>query len=212
MTTQIADPLEQLDKSLSVTIRCRFYAASRVEGRDRRIGWVVSMASAYTIIIAAMPYLIKLPPDACSLLNLAVIALSVITLVSSLLAASRRDAVNAEKYHRSALELNEVRRILQTERYEAHAKNARIPLQRCLELQQLYGAVLQKYSINHEDIDFRRQQLEWSHELPWLTSWGKAKIKVYLFIFDNLTLIVMIALTAVCGWLVFGYALPLRLR
>ena len=212
MTNEIADPLEHLDKSLCYTARSRFNAAKRLERRDRRIGWVVSMASAYTIIIAATPYVIRLPADASNLLNLAVIAFSIVTLVSSLLVASRHDAVNAEQHHRSGLELNEVRRKLASERYEAEATNTPIPKEKRVEFQQMYADVLQKYSVNHADIDFKRQQLEWSHELPWLNGWMKVKIWVCLLISDNLTPIVMIALTALCVWLVFIYALPLRLR
>ena len=83
---------------------------------------------------------------------------------------------------------------------------------KCLEFQQMFDATLQKYSVNHEDIDFKRQQLEWSHELPWLNRWMKVKIWVSLLISDNVTPMVMIALTVLCAWLVFIYALPLRLR
>jgi hypothetical protein len=211
MTNVIPDPLDQLDKSLCYTTRCRFNAATRLEKRDRRIGWVVSMASAYTIIIAVLPYLIKLPADTSGLLNLVVVAFSIVTLVSSLLAASRRDSVNAEQHHRSGLELNEVRRKLTTERHDAEAQKTPISKTQRLELQQKYNDVLQKYSVNHEDIDFKRQQLEWSHELPWLNPCMKLKIWVYLAISDNLILFVMAGLTLFFLWLVFIYALPLRL-
>ena len=214
MTNQIVDPFEQLDKSLCVTARSRFNAAKRLERRDRLAGWVVSMASAYTIIIAAMPYFIKLPADASNLLNLAVIALSIVTLVSSLLVASRRDAVNAEQHHRSALELNQTRRELSTKRYEAQeSKNAIQEPERIL-FQNRYNDILQKYSINHEDIDFRRQQLEWSHELPWLNDSRvkKMKIWVYLQISDQIFPTIMVILTVFCIWLTIIYALPLRLR
>ncbi len=212
MTNVIPDPLEQLDKGLCYTARSRFNAAKRLEKRDGLIGWVVSMASAYTIIIAALPYLIKLPSDAANLLNLVVITFSIVTLVSSLLVASRRDAVNAEQHHRSGLELNEVRRKLATERYEAEAKSVPVSKERRLEFQKMYDDVLQKYSVNHEDIDFKRQQLEWSHELPWLNRWMKVRIWVCLKISDNLIGIVMTVLTLFFLWLVFLYALPLRLR
>jgi hypothetical protein len=211
MTNVIPDPLDQLNKSLCYTARSRFNAAKRLEKRDRSIGWVVSMASAYTIIVAVLPYLVKLPPNAADLLNLVVIAFSIVTLVSSLLVASRRDSVNAEQHHRSGLELNEVRRKLTTERYEAATNNKSISKAKRLEFQKMYDDVLQKYSVNHEEIDFKRQQLEWSHELSWLTSFEKAKIWIYLKVADNVISIVMFGLTCFFIWLVFFYALPLRL-
>jgi hypothetical protein len=211
MTNVPPDPLDQLDKSLCYTARSRFNAAKRLEKRDHQIGWVVSMASAYTIIVSVFPYIVKLPQNVTDFLNLVVVAFSIVTLVFSLLVASRRDSVNAEQHHRSGLELNEVRRELATERYEAAVKNASISKDERLKLQQKYNDVLQKYSVNHEDIDFKRQQLEWSHELPWLTCSEKAKIWIYLKIGDNLITIVMIGLTCFFIWLVFFYALPRRL-
>ena len=107
--------------------------------------------------------------------------------------------------------MNEVRRKLATERYESITKNTPISKEQRLKFQQMYDDVLQKYSVNHEDIDFKRQQLEWSHELPWLTGCEKAKIWVYLTIADNVIPIVMVALTCFFLWLVFFYALPMRL-
>jgi hypothetical protein len=55
------------------------------------------MASAYDIILTVIPYIVKLPADTSDLLSLATVGLSIITLVASLLVASRRDAVAAEQ-------------------------------------------------------------------------------------------------------------------
>ncbi|WP_408840653.1 hypothetical protein [Acidocella sp.] len=67
---------------------------------------------------------------------------------------------------------------------------------------------MQKYSVNHDDIDFKRQQYERPHEYKWLTWWQKQKICISLFIYDNFALAVLLGGTIFFVWLVFGYALP----
>ena len=101
---------EDLIKRVDETARSRFIASKRLETRDQKIGWIIAMASSYTIILTVMPYFIKLPADITDILNFYTIGLSIVILVSSLLVASRRDTVKAEQHHRSALELNELKR------------------------------------------------------------------------------------------------------
>ncbi|HVE22668.1 MAG TPA: SLATT domain-containing protein [Acidocella sp.] len=118
-TAQITDPLQRLYANLAITTRCRFNASKRLEKRDTSIGWIIAMASAYTIIVSVIPYFFKLPVYVVDSLTLAVVGFSIVTLVSSLLVASRKDAVNAEQHHRSALELNEILRGLESDLYNA---------------------------------------------------------------------------------------------
>lgn len=68
-------------------------------------------------------------------------------LVSSLLQYSSGDVVSAEQHHRAGLELSEIARELAI----------RLPIIEDTELLAMasrYSATLQKYSINHDDVDF----------------------------------------------------------
>ena len=64
------------------------------------------------IAITVLPYFLKLSSGITDLYNLVTVALSIVILVASLLQYSNGDVVNSERHHRSALEINELHRLL----------------------------------------------------------------------------------------------------
>lgn len=68
-------------------------------------------------------------------------------------------AVKAELFHRSALEIQELKRELQftAQRMDEEKFNA---------ISKRYNEILKRYSLNHEDVDFYRQQLEYPTDYP----------------------------------------------
>jgi hypothetical protein len=170
----MTDAADRLLKALKETAGSRFIAAKRLEDHDKRLTRLTAFTSAYIIALTILPYFIKLPAHVTDISNLITVAFAVVILVASLLQYSSGDVVNAEQHHRSALEINEIRRLLLAE--------DTITQQILVDFTNKYNVVLQKYSINHDDLDYRRFQSERPNEYPWLTLRAKVWIAMRLFI------------------------------
>lgn len=195
---------DDLMKSLKVTAGCRFVAATRLSARDRRLTRVTALTSAYVILLTIFPYFFKLPPHISDLLNLITVALSVIILVSSLLQYSSGDVVNAEQHHRSGLEINEQRRILETTPEDTD-------LERIRQIAADYGSILQKYSINHDSLDYQKYQLSRPEAFPWLTRFDRTVISAKIALIDHSSTIILVTITlSIFSFLIF-YVYPNRI-
>jgi hypothetical protein len=118
--------------------------------------------------LTVLPYLLKSPPYVADYLNLAAVAFSIIILVASLLQYSSQNSLKAEQMHRSGLEINEIRRELQ------YITPHDIPsFQTYVDR---YNLVLQKYSVNHDQMDYHAVVAESPNDYPWV---DEAKIRSY---------------------------------
>ena len=198
------DNRETLLTALKTTAGSRFIAATRLGARDRRLTRVTAFTSAYLILLTIFPYFFKLPAPVADILNLITVALSVVILVSSLLQYSSGDVVNAEQHHRSALEINEQRRLL--------ALSPSDPPERELEkFVSGYNAILQKYSVNHEEIDYQKYQIERPNEFPWMTRQQRGWIALKVFFINHFATLVLAAITLFVAFLLCFYAYPNRI-
>ena len=200
-------PSPQLQKVLDdmkATSGSRFNAAKRLEANDRNLTWITAMTSTYVIALTVLPYFWKLPQRVADTLNLTTAVLSVIILVSALLHNSKRDAVNAEQHHRSALEIKEIHR-------EMLARGSAIELDALLEFIKRYSAILQKYSVNHNDLDYKKFQTDRPEQFNYLGKFTRVRTLTALAIRDKIQMICLAAITLGCLWLVFFYALPSRI-
>ena len=195
------DNREDFLSALKTTAGSRFIAAARLGARDRRLTRVTAFASAYLILLTIFPYFFKLPTPVADMLNLITVALSVVILVSSLLQYSSGDVVNSEQHHRSALEINEQRRLLASMPSDA-------PTQDFISG---YNAILQKYSVNHEEIDYQKYQLDRPNEFPWMTGARRFWIALKLFFINHFATLVLAAITTFMIVLLCFYAYPSRL-
>ncbi|MET4216080.1 preprotein translocase subunit SecG [Bradyrhizobium sp. LB14.3] len=202
MTTKEA--AEKLLHGLKSTSGSRFNAAKRLAAKDRALTRVTAITSAYLIILTAFPYFIKVPLQVADNLNFITIVFSIVILVSSLLQYSSGDVVSAEQHHRAGLEMSEITR-------ELSIKLDAIQEPELLELAARYNATLQKYSINHEDVDFQRYQTENPERYPWFTRWGLARIWLSTFAVKHIYSAVLLLITLFLVALLFGYAYPARL-
>lgn len=164
--------LAKFAKSLKVTAGCRFNAARRLQNHDVKLTRLIAFASAYIIVLTILPYILKLSARTTDLYNVVTIALSIAILVASLLQYSSASAVNAEQHHRSALEINELSRLLSL-RIENKITEAEVK-----DFMGRYNAVLQKYSVNHEEIDFWKYQIEHREMYPWVGWIDRAAIRL----------------------------------
>lgn len=195
----------ELAQNMKTTAGCRFIAHKRLLALDASWTRITALTSAYVIVLTAAPYFLSLPDRVEDHVNLATLALAIIILVASLVQYSSNNAATAEQFHRSALEINEVRR-------ELEAQN---PAGNTLSLAtfgERYGAILQKYSINQDDIDYFIYQLERPEEFSWLSDPKKKKdvdrMQRSMFWSRNWATISISSITVIWLLLIFAYALP----
>jgi len=196
---------EKLLHGLKSTSASRFNAAKRLTAKDRALTRLTAFTSAYLIILTALPYFMKSPQEVTDNLSLLTVVFSIIVLVSSLLQYSSGDVVSAEQHHRAGLEISEIAR-------ELAIKLPVIQDAELLALASRYNATLQKYSINHDDVDFLRYQMENQDKYPWLTWSDRFSIRVQIFAVKHVFSAVLITITVLLVGLVFGYAYPSRLH
>jgi SMODS and SLOG-associating 2TM effector domain family 5 len=128
------------------------------------------------------------------------VALSIIILVSSLLQYSSGNVANAEQHHRCALELKELHRLLLLR------AAGDIPNDELRDFTGRYNAALQKYSINHSDVDFLQYQLERPEMYPW-NDWN-ARLSIRLALAWNkhfLSLILVVMTVSMIGLVIYGF-------
>ncbi|WP_459676953.1 SLATT domain-containing protein [Acidisoma sp. 7E03] len=187
-----------LVNSMKETTRSRFKAHKRLRSLDRKLTWLTALASAYVVILTLAPHYLSYQEPQRSLLDLLTVALSIVIIVSSLLQFASQNGVEAEQHHRCALEINEIRREL-----EFAGINTDI-----MPYLDRYRVALQKYSINHEDIDYNRVRLERRHEHPEITCFDATVLRMKLFFSDNLIPIITFILTCAFVYAVGHFAQP----
>lgn len=192
-----AEQIDDLMSNMRSTAGSRFAAAKRLEHRDRSLTRLTAFASGYIIILTVLPYILRTNPGLTDKINLATVAIAVVILVSSLLQYSSGDILRAEQFHRSALELKELRR-------EIKARRATMNANEFLEDSAKYSRILEKYAVNHDDIDYLRYQLENAHSFGfdrWKVRFGWMKLRIA----NSRPFIALLVVTGLCLWLgVYG--------
>jgi hypothetical protein len=200
----VTDAASELLRSLRYTSASRFNAAKRLEKKDTTITFLITLISIYIVTITLMPYFFRFPPEISGVLNFITVILSIAILVSSLLHRNDNDSIKSEQHHRCALEINELRR-------ELVAHRDTLSLDRFTNFSRQYNAILQKYSVNHDDIDYLRVALERPEDFPWRGPVGRTLLRLRLIASGRLPHLVMLGITAAVVWVIFFYALPARL-
>lgn len=163
----------RLSETMKTTAGCRFIAAKRLEVRDQALTRLTAFTSSYVIILTALPYFLKTSVHVTDIINLFTIGCAIVILISSLLQYSNNAVANAEQHHRSGLEINEVRR--EFEIGMDHVDETKV-----LATSSKYNSVLQKYSVNHDDIDYLKYQYERPESYPWITGNKRDRVMVTL--------------------------------
>ncbi|WP_162895873.1 SLATT domain-containing protein [Novosphingobium sp. THN1] len=193
-----SDLVNQIDNllwNIRSTAGSRFAAAKRLERRDRSLTSLTAFSSAYIIILTVLPYIIKSSQSVSDRINLVTVAMAVVVLVSSLLQYSSGDIVNAEQYHRSALELKELRR-------EIKAMRGSLSIDQFIDYSAKYSRILEKYSVNHDDIDYLRYKLENPSEFE-MTKWQIRLGNLRLRTANSRPVVSLIFVTLVCGYVAY---------
>jgi SMODS and SLOG-associating 2TM effector domain family 5 len=199
------DYADKFLNSLRSTSASRFHASKRLAARDRKLTRLTAFTSAYVIALTILPYFIKLPQQVTDNFNLITVAFSIVILVSSLFQYSSGDVVNAEQHQRCALEIDEIQR-------ELRVKMSNISEAQLLEFCRRYDLVLQKYSINHDDVDFMKYQMDRPQDYTWLSRTAKLLILLRLAVTKHVYSLMLFLVTSCMIWLIFFYAYPSRLN
>ena len=137
---------------MGVTAGSRFNAARRLQAIDRSLNYMLSLVSVSIIALTILPFIYDLSVAVERLVALFTIAASIAVLVLSNIHYGNRDLVIAEQLHRCALEINEIARRLDSESRPVEGKLF-------CKYSDEYSATLQKYSVNHDKVDFVEHKL-----------------------------------------------------
>ncbi|MCB2014782.1 MAG: SLATT domain-containing protein [Sphingobium sp.] len=152
------DPGEKLLWDMKVTAGCRFIASARLLEKDKAANISIAIYSSIVVSTSLIALVFDLGPIFSKVVAVGALVASIIILVLSMKLFADRHAVEAEQMHRCALEINELRRNFEARGFEKPAMIARAV--------ESYNSILQKYSINHSEADFRKYKLShrWEFE------------------------------------------------
>jgi len=149
-------PVEKLIWDCKVTAGARFNAATRLEKKEKGSNVLVSVYSAFLICVSVATLALPLSSNLIRYASFGGIVASILVLVMSMRNYAHKFGVEAEQMHRSALEINELKRTIQS-LPKAKAET------RLLEFSKTYNAILQKWSVNHNQFDY----LEYKYRHKW---------------------------------------------
>jgi SMODS and SLOG-associating 2TM effector domain family 5 len=127
---------------------------------------------------------------------------SVLILAVSLIQYSNDDAVNSEQHHRCGLEINELRGQLQAMQESISEENLR-------EFARRYSHILDKYSVNHDLVDYDRYRLD-HPDMFKLSLFEKLLISVRSLTQTQWPSLLMAVIAVGAVFLVFWYVIPAR--
>ncbi len=156
LTDQNEVAREKLLKDMKRTKGVRFNASKRVEESEVRATKNTAYASVAVIVVTLLPVFFSMTQFLENSIALLTVALSIFILASSLIRSSNSGLVKAEQFQRCALEVNSLRREL-----DSSPKNANLP-----EFAAKYDEILKRYNINHEQSDYDQYRLEHPDEFP----------------------------------------------
>jgi hypothetical protein len=201
----IEQEVRELLKSLKSTKAARFNAADRLGAKHRQTTFVITMTNAFIIGLGIAPLIIAYDVDVTKLFNFITVIFSVIMLGLSLIQDGRNEPVLAEQLHRCALEVNALRDKVSVLR----------PSMTLAMLEQFrgdYATILQKYSVNHEDIDFERYKIEHADDFDKGVLWWLERnlwLRPKHFLIKRGIIGFLILETAVTVWLLIRFANPI---
>jgi hypothetical protein len=183
---------KQLLRSLKATAGSRFNAAKRMAYLDRRLTALLALASIAVIGLSILPFVFEVTAPAQRWIAMVTVLLSLLILASTLLQYACTFGVRAELYHRSGLEIQAIKRELQF-------KSGDIREADFAKFSSSYNDVLQRYALNHDDVDFYRQQLEYPEDFP-MGCFERMRKSVKLFVAYQYPNAVILALILLTGW------------
>ena len=155
--------LKDFKRSVEITRDVRFQANLRLAARQRNSSYMISLLSLFVISLSLLPNIIVLQRYQSQILLACSVVLSVFVIFTSLIDGSQNFYHQGELLHQCARKAASVHHELKNidpDENEAGAKG------RLTELQVEYRKALDECPINHENIDFIREQAYKPHLFP----------------------------------------------
>lgn len=155
--------LKEFKRSVEITRDVRFQANLRLAARQRNSSYMISLLSLFVIALSLLPNIISLAQYQSQILLACSIILSVFVIFTSLIDGSQNFYHQGELLHQCARKVATVHHELKKidpDKDEDAAKK------RLTELQAEYRTALDECPINHENIDFIKEQAYKPHLFP----------------------------------------------
>ncbi|MCI0998946.1 SLATT domain-containing protein [Ochrobactrum sp. C6C9] len=152
VATDAKEARASLLKEMKRTKGSRFNASMRLEERSRKRTRNTAYASASVVCLTLIPSFFEVFDLVEKAISLTTIALSIFILASSLLQSADADPVKADQFQRCALEINSLRR-----EFRSHPDPSQKTIQ---EYSVKFDGILQRYNINHEEVDYEKYRLD----------------------------------------------------
>ena len=131
---------------MKITARSRFHYAKRLDQNGRSTNEFIAISSACVIIISVLSEFFYVSENLKPILFFINFITGLLIIITSLMHHAASSGAPAEQSHRSGLEINEIiREILSCDQVSSEEIN---------NFSKKYSDVLQKYSINHDKIDY----------------------------------------------------------
>lgn len=153
--------LKDFKRSVEITRDVRFQANLRLAKRQLFSSYIVSILSLFVIVLSLLPNILILAPTQNQILLACSICLSVFVIFTSLLDGAQNFHYKGELLHQCARKVATI--YLELKNIDPHVAGADVEFKR---LQIEYQRALDDCPINHENIDFIREQAYKPHLFP----------------------------------------------
>jgi hypothetical protein len=152
--------LSEFRRSVEITRDVRFQANLRLSQRQRNSSFMISFLSLYVIAISLLPNIFDLKNHQSQILLACSVVLSAFVLFTSLIDGSRNFYYQGELLHKCAREVATIYLELKNIDIKEDRALAKSNLQK---LQNRYRKALDDCPINHENVDFMKEQYNKPH-------------------------------------------------
>ena len=182
------DKIQKFIETLRKTSGTRFNASKRLEQKDRSSTVCLSLISSCMILLTISTYFFpNLRQESKDFLNLISLFFSILILVLSLIQYSGSNMIKSEQFHRCALEIDEIRR-------DIELKSDCLKLDELLECKLKYDRILQKYSLNHDTVDFYEYLVQNRYKYKYIKFFDNLKFVIYIFLIKNIVNLIIVIL------------------
>lgn len=155
--------LKDFKRSVEITRDVRFQANLRLAARQRNSSYMISLLSLFVIALSLIPNIIALQQFQSQILLACSVVLSTFVIFTSLIDGSQNFYHQGELLHQCARKVATVHHELKNIDPDHDLNGAKARLK---ELQEQYRAALDECPINHENVDFIREQSYKPHLFP----------------------------------------------
>lgn len=161
--TALQSALKDFKRSVEITRDVRFQANLRLAARQRNSSYMISLLSLFVISLSLLPNIMALEQHQSQILLACSVVLSAFIIFTSLIDGSQNFYHQGELLHKCARQVATVYQELKIINPDTDEEKVR---KRLSELQEQYRSALDDCPINHENIDYTKEQANKPHLFP----------------------------------------------